>query len=259
MINGVSNIRQNTAYVNGNKDPLLQRRSSAYGSEAVNNFKHYISSFQAPHVELPDVSGIVKTEIDASGKKISYIDEDKFEKSIKQTDNALAEMDKQEMPPMDFELKYSKTKFGRINKMSLLGAAYEELGRKTKVRVDDMSKGLNETFKDLLPKDEKMSAKALDLNDDGYIDVGEYAASILLNDALDSSKAQLSKKDINGKITKKGQNEGLVFFKESEFEKARETFENIYKTFRLDKAQEKFLSGSLLSKVKNFFSSFSDK
>ena len=115
--------------------------------------------------------------------------------------------------------------------MSLLGASYEELGCKTSVKTQDLTKTLQDTF------GANVTAQALDLNKDNKVDVAEYATSILLEDSLSSENGE-----INGKVTNKGQNESVKYIRKDYLSDAYIKYKTLYYSYGLDKAKTEFLS-----------------
>lgn len=74
-----------------------------------------------------------------------------------------------------------------------------------------------------------------DFNNDGVLDNGEYATTILLADKLSTGK-------IDGIITNEGQNKSLAYAVLKNKEVARETLQELYEQFDLEKENQKFSS-----------------
>ena len=136
--------------------------------------------------------------------------------------------------PLKFEYRYMPD--GKFNKFALLGNAYEELGKKTKVKTEEMNQKLEKQgFSNL-------SANALDINQDGYIDVGEYATSTLAQDAISSTQGfNIDTSNIDGLITEDG-DKALALNNKNKESEAREIYSKLHQEFKLDKAQEEFLA-----------------
>ncbi len=213
MINSIQYINGET----GRYDSTVEDKSIRYGRNAVDNFKNYLKSYQMPKLELPDLSNLAE------------LDDDVFEKTMAELDSALEKTNKN--VSLDFEYTYSPQKDGKIDKMSLLGAAYEELGCKTSVKTQDLTKTLQDTF------GANVTAQALDLNKDKKVDVAEYATSILLEDSLSSENGE-----INGKVTNKGQNESVKYIRKDYLSDAYIKYKTLYYSYGLDKAKTEFLS-----------------
>ena len=224
-------------------DDKIRNASVRYGRNAANNFIGYINSYRYNPVKLPDM------------KQLKSLSEDKFEAKIKQLDDAIEQIGQQEMPPLNFEYTYSEVNDGLIDTMSLMGASYEELGGAS-IKTSELSKKLKETFtpsifKQLLsnlkaklkgrPTDKivhhktKLTAKGIDLNNDGKINVAEYATNILASDIYSNGK-------VEGVINNQGQNRLLGDAKKENIAQTREMYSALYQQYNLKEAQEKFLS-----------------
>ena len=95
------------------------------------------------------------------------------------------------------------------------------------------------------PNASKISAEALDLDEDGFIDVGEYATSILTSDILSKGKnpfADFSADKIDGTITDEGMTRLLSFFNKKNKAQARQKFTHLHNFFNLDLKKCKFVS-----------------
>ena len=221
----------NAAYIDGQKgyyNAKVANTSVAYGRNAINNYKGYIASFQASPVQMPELKGL------------SVLSKDEFDKEVKAFDSALAQMEAQKMPPVDFSCRYMPTQ--QIDTDALLGAAYEEMGTLA-LPVSTMTKILQDTADTILGKDKvQMTAQSLDVNNDGNIDIGEYSATILAQDALSTDNHILDTRNINGVFTNKGENTLLAYGNKVNYEIASATFNGIYQMYGLNKAQNNFLS-----------------
>lgn len=142
---------------------------------------------------------------------------------------------KDKMPPLKFEYRYMPN--GKFDKMALMGNAYEELGKKTEVKTEEMTATLQKFG------GEGFSAEALDLNKDGYVDISEYAASTLTEDVLSSEKGfKVSPDKVDGVINNDGSNKTFALNLKSNEKLATEIYSKLYSAFDLDSAQEEFMS-----------------
>ena len=239
------NVSSNSAYINGTNgiyDGKINNPQVRYGRNAVYNYKSYIADFKLNPVKMPDMSGLIG------------LSKDKFESKMAQLDDCVRQLEEQKMPPVHFELTYSKVKDGSIDTQSLMGASFEELG-KTSIKTKTLSKQLKNTFTPSIFKQildnikaffngkptrrlefhsSKVTAKALDLNNDGAIDIGEYATSILLVD-------KLSNGEIMGKENNKGMNASIAYATKRNYKNAKAEFQALYNQYNLKEAQEEFL------------------
>ncbi len=139
------------------------------------------------------------------------------------------------MPPLKFEYRYMPN--GKLDKLALMGNAYEELGKKTEVKTEELTATLQEFGGD------RFSAEAIDINKDGYIDVAEYATTTLTEDALSSTKGfNVDPNKVDGIINNEGSNKTFALNLKSNAKMASEIYSKLYNEFGLDKAQEEFLS-----------------
>lgn len=139
------------------------------------------------------------------------------------------------MPPLKFEYRYMPN--GKLDKLALMGNAYEELGKKTEVKTEELTATLQEFGGD------RFSAEAIDINKDGYIDVAEYATTTLTEDALSSTKGfNVDPNKVDGIINNEGSNKTFALNLKSNAKIASEIYSKLYNEFGLDKAQEEFLS-----------------
>lgn len=211
----------------GPYDNKVNNASVKYGRNTTANYFEYLKSYTS--------NPIKKEDLDLSN--LSQLDQDQFDKKMKAAEDALS------VPavPLKFKYKYLpeiKVDFNNLNKMALLGTAFEELGKKLSVSVADFNDNLKKAF----DKDdsEKISAEAMDINHDGQIDVGEYSTSILLADMLSTNTQELDPKDIKGEINNDGQNNSLPYINKKNLAQASEIFKGIYDYFGLNKATEEF-------------------
>ena len=83
-----------------------------------------------------------------------------------------------------------------------------------------------------------MTAGPLDINQDGKIDVSEYAANILVTDMLSKDMTDVTK--IDGSINSKGMNAMLTYSTKANAAAAQKLYANIYKTFELAAELDEF-------------------
>ena len=139
--------------------------------------------------------------------------------------------------PLEFEYRYMPD--GKFNKFALLGSAYEEFGQRTKVKTEEMNRELEACGMG------NYIANALDINQDGYIDVGEYATGTLAQDILSSTDGfDITPDKVDGVITNKGEQKAFALNNRNVEAQAREVFAKLHQDFGLAQAQEEFLSDS---------------
>lgn len=145
------------------------------------------------------------------------------------------DLDNSSYPPLEFEYRYLPK--GKVDTLALMGNAYEELGKKTKVKTEDLNKELEDTVGN------NFSADALDLNKDGYVDIAEYATDTLTQDALSSVKGgRVMPENVNGVITAEGQDKATMLLARINEKSAERIYSNLYNEFDLASAQKKFLA-----------------
>ncbi len=134
-----------------------------------------------------------------------------------------------DLPPLQFEYRYIPT--GNYSTQALMGNAYEELGKKNEVSVKELNEKLQSP---------ELTAEALDLNNDGKVDIGEYATSAMAADMLDADQTKCDVKNLDGKITNKGENASMQLYTKQNVQNAKALFTEIHKNFNLDKAMNEF-------------------
>ncbi|MCM1266076.1 MAG: hypothetical protein NC200_07745 [Candidatus Gastranaerophilales bacterium] len=148
-----------------------------------------------------------------------------------------SDLAKDTMPPLKFEYRYMPN--GKLDKMALLGNAYEELGKRIEVKTEEMTETIQKVGGD------KFSADALDINKDGYIDVAEYATSTLTEDILSSAKGfEIDSSKIDGVINNDGSNKTFALNLKSNEKKASEIYSKLYNELGLESAQEEFIKNT---------------
>lgn len=198
---------------NGYYDGKISNDSERYGKNSVVNHKDFVTAplKSAMTGEAPMLN-FMPTE-EAQNENIS-----KVEGFVKDNDEYL-----KSLPPLEYEYRYMPNlSSGKIDKDALFGAAREEMGADY-VTVEDFEK----TY---LPN-ENYTARALDVNNDGKIDVPEYSASILAADMLSKETPDISK--INGSINPKGMDAVMEYAKKSNAEAAAKLYAQIHSTYSL--------------------------
>lgn len=146
-------------------------------------------------------------------------------------------------PPLEFEYRYVPD--GKYSTLALMGNAYEELGQKSEVSVEELNKKFEDFNKQVVKNPEmELRADALDINNDGKVDIAEYATSTLATDMLDNitDKSAPTVKDVDGVITNKGENASLKLYMKNNVQPAKQIFTNLYNTFNLNSAMNEFKS-----------------
>ncbi len=213
--NGIAKING----ANGKYDERVSDPSVRYGRNAVENYYTYLEN---PIVEdkmtpAPILDFGLNPNADNNNA-------DKLNKFLKENDEYL-----KALPPLQYEYRYMPQ--GPVNTKALLGAAYEEMGGKKELSVEE----LDYRF----APDSSFTSKALDLNNDGKVDIGEYGSSILAADMLSKSDTP-DTKNIDGTINNKGFNAVLAYTQKSNATAATKLYSNIYNTYNLGEAQKDF-------------------
>lgn len=213
--NGIAKING----ANGKYDERVSDPSVRYGRNAVENYYTYLEN---PIVEdkmtpAPILDFGLNPNADNNNA-------DKLNKFLKENDEYL-----KALPPLQYEYRYMPQ--GPVNTKALLGAAYEEMGGKKELSVEE----LDYRF----APDSSFTSKALDLNNDGKVDIAEYGSSILAADMLSKSDTP-DTKNIDGTINNKGFNAVLAYTQKSNATAATKLYSNIYNTYNLGEAQKDF-------------------
>lgn len=161
----------------------------------------------------------------AASNHISYI-KDSESKSYDET--------MQDRPPIGFEYRYLPQ--GNFSTKALMGNAYEELGKKTEVPLEELNRKLDS------PGNKKLdlTADALDLNGDGKVDISEYATSTMAADMLDNNPNGCDIKNLDGVITDKGEDASMKLFSKQNAANSKGLFTAINKQFNLNQAMQEF-------------------
>jgi hypothetical protein len=225
-------------YINGSNgiyDNKISNKNVKYARNAANNYLSAYSVENMQSVPTPPNKPVFKIN---SKKSTNVID-----KYLSKLDKYIEKLDKVEsrIPTGKFNLKYAELNGEKYNPISAVAMAFEELGKSLTIKVSDLSEMISKTFS----KDLKnlVSADALDLNKDGVVDAGEYAASIIVEDMISSNPSgKLNASDVNGEINQEGQNQLLAFANKNNYETAHNIFKQVYNDFALDKSLNEFKS-----------------
>ena len=147
-------VVNNVARINGENgfyDGKIVDKSIRYGRNAINNFNVYQQRLWNPAI-APDMSNLAS------------LDSDAFDKTMGDFNAFL----KEGLPPFEYEVQYMPTK--KLDKKALFAAAYEEMGQVDEIRVDVLSKIMQNRLDAQLGRGAiRMSARAMDLNQDNKI------------------------------------------------------------------------------------------
>ncbi len=245
-------IKNDITYINGENgkyDNKVKNDTVRYARNAVSNYLDTYSSKNLPkHTKLPQKLNLIKqpkTDIPIISKLIKNLITYKTNEYISDTNKYIEKSDKNfnKCPGIAFNMKYAEPAAALIDTIAPVAVAFEEMGKKLKQSVEEMtliaSKNVSAGLSDLV------SAKSLDLNNDGDIDIGEYAASILVEDMISSNEnGNLKATDVNGEITNKGENAIFTFLNKNNYEEANNIFKKVYSDFNLKEAVDRFTSDS---------------
>ena len=240
-------IVNETAYISGDfgkYDNKVKNNSARYGRNSVDNFKLYLYNYTQPQVDIgyQPIDFSNKSRFGFINKIAGFFKNLKFNKQINKLMNGFKKLQECETKrsPLEFVQKYmpGRIENGKIDKTALMAAAYEEMGT-----VETSLEELNAKAYQFEGVDEdlQISSDALDINQDGKVDIAEYSTSILLEDALSSDTDELKHENINGVITKGGSNKSLAYYAKRNTDTARNVFAQIYEYYNLDKATQEFL------------------
>ncbi len=227
----------NISYITGDKgiyDKKVENSSVRYGRNSMRNYDSYIREFAKPLPKVP-----LEEIKELSDLEFTPEDNAKFDSNMKKIGTGLSKTDKylKTMPMVDFKHTYmpGKVDYKNINKMALLGASFEELGKRVSVSVKEMTAKIQSQFGTLF------TARAFDLNNDGQIDISENATAILMEDMLSTDPDSLDARNINGEITNKGHGKFINYLTTSSVETTKEQGAKLHKLFGLGEAQEEFI------------------
>ena len=197
--------------------------SVRYGKNAVNNYYSYLEQPMISDKNEPAPILDFSTNPSAADNNI-----EKLDKFVKDNDDYL-----KSLPPLEFEYRYMPNihKKGEVDSNALLASAYEEMGRRKEVKLEEIDKAfaLNNEF----------SAAPIDLNKDGKIDAAEYGTTILAADMFSKSDTP-DTANIDGTINSRGMNKVLEYTHKSNAEAAANLYSNLYSKYNLGDALNKF-------------------
>ena len=208
----------------GPYDSKVNNSSVRYGRNAMANYNNYIATYETEKL-LPQ---------DLDFSNVKGLTQDQFDKKMADAEKKLSDS----KVNLRFTLKYlpeDKVDLANLNKMALLGAAYEELGKRVSVSLKEFNELLKTAF------GENMTAEAFDINKDSQIDVAEYSTSILMADMLSKDTSKLDAKNITGEINTQGENMSLAYSNQKNVAAASEDAKNIYEAFKLADAKAEFV------------------
>lgn len=204
--------------------------SVKYGRNAVDNYYSYLE--QPIVTEMLNPTASTAPILDFSGTPQAA--EDNIKKLEKFTNSNDAYLNA--LPPLEYEYRYMPNihKTGEVDKDALMGAAYEELGRRKEVSVKDIN--------DNMAIDTNYTAEPIDINKDGKIDIGEYGSTILAADMFSKSDTPLTG-NVDGTITNRGHQKVYEYTSKNNAQAAANLYKSIYNQYNLGEAAEKFKEG----------------
>ena len=218
-------IAGNVAKIEGSQgkyDNKVTNPSVRYGRNAVENYYTYLE--QPIIADTMNPAPILDFGLDPNAPEKNA---DKIDKFLKENDEYL-----KALPPLEFEYRYMpQMPKGQVDKQAVLGAAYEEMGGEKELSVNE----LDSRF----APDKTFTSKALDINNDGKVDIAEYGSSILAADMLSKSETP-DTANIDGTINKNGFNAVLAYTQKSKAAAAAALYSKIYNTYNLGEAQKEF-------------------
>lgn len=196
--------------------------SVRYGRNAVDNYYSYIEKPFITDKMNPAPILDFGTNPNAAEKN-----EAKLNEFLDENDKYL-----NSLPPLEFEYRYMPTQSrGQVDTQAVLGAAYEDMGKRKTVSVDEMDKNFAAS--------DEFTTKPMDINGDGKIDNAEYASTLLAADALSKSE-DANPDNIDGTINKKGFDALLAYTQKSKAEAAANLYSSLYNKYQLGEAQKEF-------------------
>lgn len=208
------NISNNNMYIDGRHgkyDNKVTNPSVKYGRNAVDNFYSY---FEKP----------LMNDIKQLSEKHNFSNLEEKANNILNKNNGYLKS----LPTFEFEYRYMPTK--SIDKLAVLGAAYEELQTK-EISIEELNKKFAPS--------KEFTSEGLDLNNDGKVDIAEYGTSILAADMLSKSNIP-EMKNIDGTINTKGLNNVLAYAHYSNKEAAKNLYTSIYNQANLGSSLNEF-------------------
>lgn len=177
--------------------------------------------------------------------RLSVADKREFLTTTGELHKAVVLMDKK-LPsiPFNYIQQYMPNVKRSVDTMALMGAAYEEMGKRASIGLSEANKKVSMVEAAIFGKNSnvKMSADVLDFNGDGEIDLAEYSALILAKDALSDGHFASDERNIDGYITSVGQKRALAFMLEDYRYGARNVLQGLYGKYGLEVSQKFFLS-----------------
>ena len=202
----------------GKYDGVVENPSERYGRNSVQNFYAYLQEpLSKDNNATPPILDFNPSP-ETADKNI-----ENMEKYVNENDKYLSSL-----PPLEFEYRYMPNihKKGEIDKEALLGSAYEQLGQRDEVSVEDMEKTFAPT--------KEYTYAPMDINKDGKIDKAEYSTSILAADLL--SKPEGTNIDgVDGTINNKGMNAIQELTKKANAQEASVVYTALYNQYNLGK------------------------
>ncbi len=120
-----------------------------------------------------------------------------------------------------------------LNKLALMGASFESLGKKYSVSVKKFNRQLQEKLGN------NFSVEAFDVDKNNKIDIAENAVSFLLKDMLKSDET-LSRNNIDGTYTHTEDINSLMFLRKDMLKESSRVASQVYNDFELDEAAKDF-------------------
>ena len=218
-------MNNNITKIDGSKgkyDNKVTNPSIRYGRNAVDNLYSYLEK----PITNPDLNTAPILDFGLS--------ENAFDNNVEKIDNFIKKNDKylESLPPLEYEYRYMPNlKKGQVDTQAALGAAYEEMGKVDSLSVEELDSRFapNENF----------SSKALDINNDGKVDIAEYASNLVAADMLSKSDTP-DFNNIDGTINKSGFDAVLAYTQKAKANAARALYSSIYDTYNLDNAKKEF-------------------
>lgn len=200
----------------GKYDGLLSDSSVTYGRNAVENNLQYMEAPLRNDIYNP------APILDFSATESADVRNAKALQKFADKNDAYLNS----LPPLEFEYRYAPLVFDQpLDRKAVLGAAYEEMGAK-ELSVEE--------FENRYLIDDTYTAKPLDINKDGKIDIAEYGANIIATDVLSKGTTDVTKAD--GVINAKGLNAVLAYTKKSNAEAAAKLYAEVYNRYQLGSA-----------------------
>lgn len=196
---------------NGKYDNIIKNESEKYGKNSVDNYMQYMSS------PIENDNNVQPPVLNFSA------DENATEQNIANMEKYLDENDKylNSLPPLEFEYRYLPNS-EKFDKEAVKAAAYEEMQAES-IPVEE--------FEQRFLVSDDMTAKPLDINNDGNIDTSEYATSIIASDILSKDTNDITK--VDGTVNAKGMNAILAYSQKSNADAAAKLYADIYKAYNL--------------------------